>query len=51
MRSVEGLLDGDTIRFENSIGVMNLQQFFGEHEKRIIADQYRIDDILAHRVV
>lgn len=38
MRSVEGLLDGDSIGFENSIGVMNLQQFFTDSEKPILSD-------------
>lgn len=51
MRSVEGLLDGDSISFENSIGVMNLQQFFTDSEKPILSDQYLIEDILVHRVI
>jgi hypothetical protein len=51
MRAVESLIDAETISFENSIGVMNLQQFFTDQEKEILSDQYVIEDIYVHRVI
>ena len=51
IRSVGGLIKGDTIRFENSIGVMNLQQYFSAPEKILIRNQYVLEDILAHRMI
>ena len=51
LKAVENLLDPATIQFENSVGIMNKQQFFSEHEQRLMTGSYQIEDILHHRLI
>ena len=49
-RAIQSFLDGSQLNFENSIGMMNKQQFFGEFDRDLMSSGFFLEDELYARL-
>ena len=49
-KMIKSFLDQSSVNFENSIGMMNKQQYFGEHDRELMTTGFLLEDELQARL-